>query len=142
MARFSGHPHSSPYFTISLDPQERFEAEIAGNAQLTPKLSEEEYNMMVLLGWEKPKAGKDEDYGDYPNFLKTFAPDTDPLDVVESILVALVMVYKLHETDLFEVGSEWDADEAENLKWLERLEPEDEQARRTIFRLPIEQDFF
>ena len=142
MAQFSGHPHSSPYFTISLTPNENFEAEISGNAQLTPKLSDEEYNLMELLGWEKPKKGKDEDYGDFPNFLREFPAETDPLDVVEAVLVALLMVYQMRETDIFEVGNEFDADEAENLKWLERLEPEEGFSRRTLFRLPTDKELF
>ncbi len=142
MAQFSGHPHTSPYFTISLDPNGNFEAEISGNAQVTPKLTVEDYDLMVLLGWEKPKAGKDEDYGDFPNFLNSFPPETDPLDVVEAVIVALLMVYKLRESDIFEVGNEWDADEAENLKWLERLEPEEGFARRTLFRLPTDKELF
>jgi len=140
MERFDSHPHSSPYFTMSLTPEETFEAEIAGNLQLTPKLSAEEYNLMELLGWEKPKAGKDEDYGDFPNFLKVFPPETDPLDVVESILVALVMVYQLKDTDIVELRSEYVSDEAEKLKWLERLEPDPGYPGQRLFKLPTNEE--
>ena len=118
----------------------QIEAEISGNVQLSPKLTEDEYNFMELLGWEKPKSGKDADYGDYPNFRKTFPVDTQPETVTEELLRALVLVYQLKTTDLIGLGSVTLAERLDSLKKLDRLETEPWNKDRKLFRIPMKED--
>lgn len=133
--RFDRHPHTSPYFTVLLNREGQYEAEIAGNISLQPKLSVNEYDRMVELGWAKPRAGKDEDYGDFPNFSKVFPEYTHSITVATDIFEALVTVYGMKATDEIAVGSERRAELIDSMKLLHRLEPEEWNPQRKLFKL-------
>jgi hypothetical protein len=138
--RFDSHPRTSPYFTVCVLNDGQIEAEISGNVQLAPKLTEEEYNLMELLGWEKPKSGKDESYGDYPNFRKAYPKETPVETVAEDILTALVLAYQFKPTDMIGLGSVTLAERLDSLKKLDRLETEPWNKDRKLFRIPMKED--
>lgn len=138
--RFDSHPRTSPYFTVCVQSDGQLDAEIVGNVQLSPKLTEEEYNLMELLGWEKPKSGKDEDYGDYPNFRKVYPLETTPEVVAGDILTALVLAYQFETTDLIGLGSAKLAERVASLKKLDRLETEPWNNERKLFRIPMKEE--
>ena len=95
---------------------------------------------MELLGWEKPTAGKDETFGDFPNFRKVYPLKADGHLVADDILTALVLVYQLKTTDMIGVGSLSLANNLESLKQLDRLETEPWNKDRKLFRIPIKED--
>lgn len=140
MERFDQHPLTSPHVTLIQEPDKALTAEISGNAELVPKLSETEYELMALLGWDKPKSGKDEDYGDYPNFVKTFDKETTDFEKAESILYALVTVYGMKRTDLIAAEDLEVADWLDDFSLLHRLEIEPDNDERLLFRLETDED--
>ena len=137
--RFDSNGRTSPYFTVCVQPDGQIEAEISGNDQVTPKLTEEEYNLMELLGWRKPSSGKDEDYGDFPNFWKEYPHETDGHVVAEDILTALIVVFQLKTTDNVGVGTRKLAEDLEEMNHLVRLPPEAWNAERKIFKIPLKE---
>ena len=94
---------------------------------------------MELLGWRKPSSGKDEDYGDFPNFWKEYPNETDGHVVAEDILTALIVVFQLKTTDNVGVGTRKLAENLEEMKHLVRLPPEAWNAERKIFKIPLKE---
>jgi hypothetical protein len=122
MERFGHQPENSPYFQICRQEDDSVSVEISGNSQLSPELTESEYQEMSSLGWELPRKGKDEDYGDLPNFVKTFGVKPATVFIADEVAYALVNVFGMKPTDLLEMESEWDAAWMGTYKCLERLE--------------------
>ena len=138
--RFDNHPLTSPLVTIYQEPDKSLAVDISGNAELLPKLTEVEYELMALLGWQKPWASKDEDYGDYPNFVKQFSKDAREFEIAESILYALVTVYGMKRTDLIAVEDLNIAEWLDETSLLHRLELEPSNDERLLFRIETEED--
>jgi hypothetical protein len=140
MARFDNHPLTSPLVTLIHEPDASLSVEISGNSELLPKLTEVEYETMVLLGWQKPRAGKDEDYGDYPYFTKNFEANTEPLEIADAVLYAIVFVYGMKQTDLINMDDIAIADWLDDWEILHRLEIEPSNDERLLFRLETLED--
>jgi hypothetical protein len=140
LERFDNHPLTSPLVALIHEPDKSLAVEISGNAELLPKLTEVEYETMVLLGWNKPRAGKDEDYGDYPYFTRAFAKDTDPLEIAEAILYALVFVYGMKQTDFINLEELEIADWMDDWNILHRVELEPSNDQQLLFRLETQED--
>jgi hypothetical protein len=94
---------------------------------------------MELLGWKKPYGGKDEDYGNFPNFWKAYELGTDGHAVAGDILTALVLVFQLKITDNIGVGTRKLADDLEGMNQLVRLPAEAWNAERKIFKIPLKE---
>ena len=135
LERFDNHPLTSPLVTLIHEPDKSLAVEVSGNSELLPKLTEVEYEILVLLGWNKPRAGKDEDYGDYPYFTRAFAKDTEPLEIAEAILHALVSVYGMKKTDLINLEELEIADWLDDYALLYRVDLEPDNDERLLFRL-------
>jgi hypothetical protein len=135
MERFDSHPMTSPYFQICRQEDDTVSVEISGNAQLSPELTVGEYEAMSLLGWELPRKGKDEDYGDLPNFVMNFGFRPTTFLMADAVVYALVNVFGMKTTDLLEMESEWDAAWLGTYKCLERLEPDPDTYDYRLFRL-------
>jgi hypothetical protein len=140
LERFDNHPLTSPLVALIHEPDKSLAVEISGNSELLPKLTEVEYETMVLLGWNKPRAGKDEDYGDYPYFTRAFAKDTEPLEIAEAIVYALVSVYGMKKTDLINLEELEIADWLDDYALLYRLDLEPDNDERLLFRLATPED--
>jgi hypothetical protein len=135
MERFGSNPMTSPYFQVCRQEDDTMSVEISGNAQLSPELNESEYEAMALLGWELPKKGKDEDYGDFPNFVKNFGVKPETLLMADAAVYALVNIFGMKTQDLLEMESEWYAAWMGTYKCLERLKPDPETNDCRQFRL-------
>ena len=122
-----------------MQPDGQIEAEISGNDQVSPELNDDEYNLMELLGWKKPYNGKDEDYGDFPNFWKAYPLETDGNTVAGDILTALVLVFQLKITDNIGVGTFKLVEDLEGMNQLVRLPAESWNAERKIFKIPLKE---
>ena len=140
LERFDHHPLTSPMVGMIHEPDKSLAVEISGNAELLPKLTDVEYETMVLLGWNKPRAGKDEDYGDYPYFTRSFPKDAEPFEIAEAILYALVFVYGMKQTDVINLEELEIADWLDDWNLLHRLDLETDNDQRLLFRLETQED--
>ena len=136
MERFKGKRKNSPQVFVYQEPNKMVSIEISGNEDLNPQLSEEEYGLMSLLGWNEPIKAKDEDYGNFPNFSREFSPGTSLTQIAEATVYALVTVYGMKKTDLIELDGLRQADWLDDWKILHRLEIDPQNDERTLFRLP------
>jgi hypothetical protein len=137
LTRFGSSSKSSPYLVIVHEPDSSTTIEVSGNAHVSPEISDEECEKMVSLGWAKPQSGKDEDYGDFPNFMKNFRPDTSPLEIGEEILTLLLSVFVMRPYDPIAVGNVEAAEWIDQLGLLERLKATEGNLQRKLFKLPF-----
>jgi hypothetical protein len=137
LTRFGSSSKSSPYVVIVHEPDASTTIEVSGNVHVEPELSPAECEKMVSLGWAQPQAGKDEDYGDFPNFSKNFSPDTSSLEIGEEILTPLLSVFLMRPYDLIGVGNVQAAEWIDQLGLLERLDQSEGNLQRKLFKLPF-----
>ena len=133
--RFDAHPQTSPYFVVVYEPDKTYSVEISGNIHVRPKLTVDEYNTMALLGWAKPYAGRDEDYGDFPNFVKTFTNGESAREIAETILEVLVLVFTMKPSEMIGVTSYAATEALDRFHILERLENIVNNKNRRLFKM-------
>lgn len=132
--RYGFQPEQSPYFVIVCEPDKSITIEIAGDAHVKPALTPAECSRMVELGWAAPHAGKDEDYGIFPNFSRNFAEDTDDIDIAHHLLHALSEVYSMSPDEQIGLSSQKAADWLDAQRVLRRLGPAPYRDTRHIFQ--------
>lgn len=140
--RFDGHPHTSPYFVLVPEPDHTLTVEFSGNLQVIPKLTATDFDRMAELGWAEPRAAKDEDYGDFPNFSRTFPLMAEHDDIARFVLQALVDVYSFEVTSQIGLEREREVELLENQKALEHLGPDGQEDVRHIFQIKSTREFF
>lgn len=132
--RFDSHPHTSPYFILVCEPDKTITIEIAANMHVVPKLTVAEYDRMVELGWAKPRSGKDEDYGDFPNFDRNFPESMPNIEIAHHLLQALAEVYSMDDTSQIGLGSRKAANWLDEHRILQRMEHDGQPDTRHIFQ--------
>lgn len=142
--RFGLSPDRSPYFQGSRDEFGELFIEAAANLICDPPLTEEEFEMMEFLSWNRPALNPEEyhdrDYAseasNQPNFERRFTSEVDPTDIAEFIMQTMVVVYGLTEDDFFNFGSQKTSDEVAALGKLGRLKTSKGNPYGQIFAMP------
>jgi hypothetical protein len=135
-----GHdPYRSPYVQGLYEEDGSLHVELSGNLQVSPPLTEKEYEVLEFLGWTRPEV-TEEEYEEgtargIPNFVRIYDEETPRNEIVEFILESLVLVFGLTIHDF------WNFDRhtatVANLGKLQRLpRSETRNVRREIFALP------
>ena len=144
MLRFGLTPYDSPYLQAILDDDDRIQMEISGNLQVTPQLSEEEYQQLEFYGWTRPEVTPEEysagGSGGNPNFVRYFEKNADVVDIVEFILTTLVGVYGMIVDDFWGFDSAGQAARIAAMNKLARLKASSGNPDAVIFALPGRHD--
>jgi len=142
--RYGLSPDSSPYFQGVRDEFGELFIEASANLMCDPPLTDEEFEMMEFLSWDKPALTPDEyrnhdhrsESSNQPNFERRFPDSVSPIDIAEYMMQTMVIVYGLTEEDFFNFGGRETSDKVEALGKLGRLPSNPGNPDRHIFAMP------
>lgn len=142
--RYGLSPSTSPYFQGARDDFGELFIEASSNVICDPPLTDQEYEMMEFLSWDRPALDPEEfenrdfnsEANDQPNFERRFPDSVDPVDIAEFIMQTMVVVYRLTEDDFFNFGNETTSNQVDALGKLGRLKYSEGNPWRQIFAMP------